>query len=170
MCNKTELICKNVVIFREISEWQTPSAQLRNPTYLRYNREKHLLLRETPAPRLWFKSKGSAEKSRWVSRKDDSAHKQRENDKQISVSTFDCNAFAGPLLLKGGEAFLLADADDVLFEVKFFSVKTQESQPQLSHWLGVGLELRETPALCWTERTQYKLKYCHKLKGNCETF
>lgn len=67
-----------------------------------------------------------------MSRKDDSVHKQRQKDRQIYVSTFNSNAFAGPLFLKGGEAFPLADADDVLFEVKFFSVKTQESQPQLS--------------------------------------
>lgn len=139
-----------IFLRKNICEWQTASAQLKkNPTYLRYNRENNLLLRETPAPRLWFKSKGSAEKSRWVSRKDNAVHKQKKNDKQVGVSTFDCDAFAGPLFLKGGEALLLADADDVLFEVKLLRVKTQESQPQLSHWLRVGLELRQTSALRW---------------------
>lgn len=55
--------------------------------------------------------------------------------------TFDGDAFTGPLLFKGGEALSLADADDVLFEVKFLRVEAQEAQPQLSHRLGVGRRL-----------------------------
>lgn len=55
--------------------------------------------------------------------------------------TFNGNAFAGPLFFKGGEAFSLADADDMLLEVKFFCVKAQEPQPQLSHRLCVRLQL-----------------------------
>lgn len=62
--------------------------------------------------------------------------------------TFNSNAFTGPLFLKGGEAFPLADADDMLFEIEFFGVKAQESQPQLSHWLCVRLQLGEKPTLC----------------------
>lgn len=62
-------------------------------------------------------------------------------------STFDGDAFAGPLLLKGGEAFLLADADDVLLEVKFFGVEAQQAEPQLPHRLRVWLQLREDPVL-----------------------
>lgn len=49
------------------------------------------------------------------------------------MSTFNRDAFTGPLFLKGGEAFPLTDADDVFFEVKLFSVKAQQAQPQLSH-------------------------------------
>lgn len=55
--------------------------------------------------------------------------------------TFDSDAFTGPLLLKGGEAFSLPDADDVLLEVKLLRVEAQEAQPQLPHRLGVGRRL-----------------------------
>lgn len=58
-------------------------------------------------------------------------------------STFDGDAFTGPLLLKGGEAFLLPDADDVLLEVELLGVEAQEAEPQLPHRLRVGLQLRE---------------------------
>lgn len=57
----------------------------------------------------------------------------KDSDEQTGASTFDRDAFAGPLLLKGGEALLLADADDVLFEVKLLRVEAQEAQPQLPH-------------------------------------
>lgn len=66
---------------------------------------------------------------------------------QVCASTFDSDAFTGPLLFEGGEAFLLADADDVLLEVELFGVEAQESQPQLAHGLRVRLQLREKPAL-----------------------
>lgn len=79
--------------------------------------------------------------------------------------TFNGDAFTGPLFLKGGEAFLLADADDVFLKIKFFCVKAQESQPQLSHRFRVWLQLRENPALktqnthrlvhIWTLLSQY---------------
>lgn len=61
--------------------------------------------------------------------------------------TFDGDAFAGPLLLKGGEALLLPDADDVLLEVKLFGVEAQQSEPQLPHRLRVRLQLRQDPVL-----------------------
>lgn len=57
--------------------------------------------------------------------------------------TFDGDAFTGPLLLEGGQAFLLPDADDVLLKVEFLGVKAQESEPQLPHRLHVGLALRD---------------------------
>lgn len=47
--------------------------------------------------------------------------------------TFDGDAFTGPLLLEGGEAFPLPDADDVLLEVKLLCVEAQEAKPQLPH-------------------------------------
>lgn len=71
----------------------------------------------------------------------------KETAEKVCVDTFDSDAFAGPLFLKGGETFRLADADDVLFEVKFFCVKAQESQPQLSHWLCVRLQVWQKPTL-----------------------
>lgn len=68
--------------------------------------------------------------------------KDNENEAmKRSAVTFDGDAFTGPLLLEGGEAFPLADADDVLFEVKLFGVKAQEAQPKLSHRLCVLLLL-----------------------------
>lgn len=143
-------ILENFII--EISEWNAFLVMIN------YVGLKHLLLRETPAPRLWFKSKGSEEKNRCVSRGKRTwlwpygAGKDRG-------STFDSDAFTGPLFLKGGEAFPLADADDVLFEVKLFCVKAQESQPQLSHWLRVRLQLWEKPTLCRQKKhTQYLFK------------
>lgn len=63
------------------------------------------------------------------------------------MGTFDSDAFAGPLFLKGGEALPLADADDVLFEIKLLGVKAQQSQPQLAHRLGVLRLLGEPPPL-----------------------
>lgn len=56
-----------------------------------------------------------------------------DEDGRCRVHTFDGNALAGPLLLKGCEAFPLADADDVLLEVKLLSVEAQQTQPQLPH-------------------------------------
>lgn len=61
--------------------------------------------------------------------------------------TFDGDALAGPLLLEGGEALPLADADDVLLEVKLLGVEAQQAEPQLSHRLRVGRRLREEPVL-----------------------
>lgn len=66
--------------------------------------------------------------------------------------TFDGDAFTGPLLFEGGEAFPLADADDVLLEVELLGVEAQEAQPQLSHRLGVGRRLREESVLQGAER------------------
>lgn len=87
----------------------------------------------------------------WVEKKILSVMLRRrwiQRDMQICVSTFNSYAFTGPLFFKGGEAFPLTDADDMLFEVKFFSVEAQESQPQLSHWLCVRLQLGQKPTLC----------------------
>lgn len=64
-----------------------------------------------------------------------------------STRTFDGDAFAGPLLLEGGEALPLADADDVLLEVELLGVEAQQAQPQLPHRLRVGLQLRQDPVL-----------------------
>lgn len=57
----------------------------------------------------------------------------------MKVVTFDGDTFARPLLLERGEAFPLADADDVLLKVELFGVKSKEPQPQLPHRLRVGL-------------------------------
>ena len=70
-----------------------------------------------------------------------------KDNQPTRVSTFDSDALAGPLLLKRGEAFPLADADDVFFEVELLRVETQEAQPQLPHRLRVWLQHRETPTL-----------------------
>lgn len=61
--------------------------------------------------------------------------------------TFNGDAFTGPLLFEGGEAFPLADADDVLLEVELLGVEAQEAQPQLAHRLRVGRRLREESVL-----------------------
>lgn len=62
--------------------------------------------------------------------------------------TFDGDAFTGPLLLEGGEAFPLPDADDVLLEVELLGVEAQQAQPQLAHRLRVGLAAGEALTLC----------------------
>lgn len=128
MSRNTNICCLSAATSRQ-SRWQWHKV--------------NLLLRETPAPRLWFKSKGSKEKDKRVSGR----QVKHRSGKGSCVGTFDCDAFAGPLLLKRGEAFPLADADDVLFEVKLLGVKAEESQPQLSHRLGVRLVLREAVTL-----------------------
>lgn len=66
--------------------------------------------------------------------------------------TFNGDAFTGPLLFEGGEAFPLADADDVLLEVELLGVEAQEAQPQLAHRLRVGRRLREESVLRAAER------------------
>lgn len=51
--------------------------------------------------------------------------------------TFNDNVFRRPLLVEGGEAGVLADTHHVLSEVKLLRVKAQQTEPQLSHRLGV---------------------------------
>lgn len=81
--------------------------------------------------------------------------------------TFDGDAFAGPLLLEGGEALPLADADDVLLEVKLLGVEAQEAEPQLSHRLRVGRRLREEPVLRRQSNNQsgWGLRETHAVRG-----
>lgn len=62
-------------------------------------------------------------------------------------STFNGNALGGPLLLKGGQQLLLADADHVLLEVKLLGVEAQQPQPELPQRLRVLAQGRETPLL-----------------------
>lgn len=50
---------------------------------------------------------------------------------------FDDDVLGGPLLVKGGEAAVLADAHDVLPEVKVFGVEAQQAEPQLTDRLRV---------------------------------
>lgn len=80
----------------------------------------------------------------------------RENERNVVAEprTFDGDAFTGPLLLKGGEAFSLPDADDVLLEVKLLRVEAQEAQPQLPHRLRVGRRLRQESMLRRQKRQQ----------------
>lgn len=76
-------------------------------------------------------------------------------------STFDGDAFTGPLLLKGREAFLLPDADDVLLKVELLCVKAQEPEPQLPHRLRVWLQLREDLVLQTGQTDAQLLPFLH---------
>lgn len=51
----------------------------------------------------------------------------------VTWLTFNDNVFGCPLLVEGGEAAVLADADDVLSEVKVLGVKAKQAEPQLPH-------------------------------------
>lgn len=62
-------------------------------------------------------------------------------------STFNGNALGGPLLLKGGQQLLLADADHVLLEVELLGVEAQQPQPQLPQGLRVLPQGGEAPLL-----------------------
>ena len=63
------------------------------------------------------------------------------------MNTFDGDALGRPLLLEGGEALPLANADHVLLEVKLLGVEAQQAQPQLAHRLPVLTVLRQPPPL-----------------------
>lgn len=70
--------------------------------------------------------------------------------------TFNDNVLGCPLLVEGGEAGLLTDADNMLFEVKVLSVEPKKTKPQLPHclsvdpklWPATGLQVEKTRMSC----------------------
>lgn len=54
---------------------------------------------------------------------------------------FNNDVFGRPLLVEGGEAAVLTDADNMLPEVKVLSVEAKQAEPQLPHRLCVCPEL-----------------------------
>lgn len=65
--------------------------------------------------------------------------------------TFNDNVLGCPLLVEGGEARLLTDADNMLPKIKVFSVEAEQAEPQLPHrlsvllilWPATGLQVEE---------------------------
>lgn len=51
--------------------------------------------------------------------------------------TFNHNVFGSPLLVEGGEASVLSNADNMLSEIKVLGVKAEEAEPQVAHSLCV---------------------------------
>lgn len=52
-------------------------------------------------------------------------------------TTFNNNVFGCPLLVEGGEAAMLTDADNMLSEVEVLGIKAEQAEPQLPHRLSV---------------------------------
>lgn len=46
-----------------------------------------------------------------------------------SYNTFNNNIFGGPLLLESCKQIFSSDADNMFFEIKFFRVEAEKSQP-----------------------------------------